>query len=96
VTTNAPGCSYVVRHGENGLLVPIKDSRALAEAIHSLLLDPVRRVKMGAAGRERVIREFSEDRIARQMLEVYSGLLNGKWQVDRDLADNDLEVVSST
>jgi len=96
VTTNAPGCSYVVRHGENGLLVPIKDSRALAEAIHSLLLDPVRRVKMGASGRERVIREFSEDRIARQMLEVYSGLLNGKWQVDRDLVDNDLEVVSST
>ncbi|MGC1485365.1 MAG: glycosyltransferase family 4 protein [Candidatus Acidiferrum sp.] len=77
VTTDAPGCSYVVQHGKNGLLVPIQDSRALVDAIHSLLLDRIRRLQMGMAGRERAVREFSEGKIARQTLEVYADLLNG-------------------
>lgn len=76
VTTDAPGCSSVVKHGENGLLVPIKNAAALADAIHDLLLDRDRRLRMGAAGRERAVREFSEEKIARHTLDVYAGLLS--------------------
>jgi glycosyltransferase involved in cell wall biosynthesis len=83
VTTNAPGCSYVVRHGENGLLVPIRDSNALADTIQRLLQDSTQRRQMGVAGRERVAAEFSVGRISRQTLGVYAELMNGKWRFDR-------------
>lgn len=59
VTTDAPGCSEVVEHGINGLLVPVRDSAALADAIGRLLQDDVGRRKMGAAGRRRAEAEFS-------------------------------------
>jgi glycosyltransferase involved in cell wall biosynthesis len=90
VTTDAPGCSYVVRHGENGLLIPIKDPRALVDAIQSLILDRVRRLQMGVAGRERTVKEFSEGMIARQTLDVYAELLNGKSRFNLDSAEGKL------
>lgn len=76
VTTEAPGCSLVVRHGENGFLVPVKDSEALSRAITDLLNNKGLRRKMGAAGRARALEEFSENRIAHQILDVYQALLN--------------------
>jgi len=85
VTTNAPGCSYVVRHGENGLLVPIRDAHALADAIQKLLQDSPQRQQMGVAGRKRVTTEFSVGRITRQTLCVYAELMNDKWRFDRNL-----------
>lgn len=76
VTTNAPGCSFVVREGENGFLVPVKNSRALAKAITTLLQSQDLRIKMGRAGRERALLEFSERRVARQILGIYRALLD--------------------
>ena len=40
VTTDAPGCREVVVDGENGYLIPIRDQRALQEAIEQLLEQP--------------------------------------------------------
>ena len=37
ITTDTPGCRETVIHKKNGLLVPIKDSNALAKAMISLL-----------------------------------------------------------
>jgi len=95
VTTDAPGCSYVVRHGENGLLVPIRDSHALADAIQKLLQDSARRQQMGVVGRKRVATEFSDGRITRQMLDVYAELLNGRWRFDRSSGEGRLEILTS-
>lgn len=76
VTTSTPGCSQAVRHGENGLLVPIKDSQALAAAIFGLLRDKKLRTQMGASGRARAVHEFSDKQIAHQTLSVYQELFN--------------------
>jgi len=51
VTTDAPGCRETVQNGINGLMVPVRDSGALAEAMHSLCGDPDRLARFGAAGR---------------------------------------------
>ena len=37
VTTDSPGCREVVRHGQNGLLVPVRDGEALIGAITQLI-----------------------------------------------------------
>jgi glycosyltransferase involved in cell wall biosynthesis len=79
VTTDVPGCREVVRHGENGLLVPPRDPAALAEAIGRLLGDPALRARMGARGREIAVQEFSEEQVVRETLALYRELGGAQW-----------------
>jgi glycosyltransferase involved in cell wall biosynthesis len=74
VTADSPGCREVVRHGENGVLVPPRASEPLAEALSQLLLDPARRREMGRRGRERAVAEFSVEHVVEATLEVYASL----------------------
>lgn len=71
VTYDVSGCREVVVHERNGLLVPLKDGRALAAAVEKLLHDPELRMRMGRFGREMVIAEFAEERIARETMRVW-------------------------
>ena len=75
VTTDTPGCREIVRDGENGLLVPPRDARALAGAIQRLIADPSLRKKMGERGREIVMREFSLDKVISETMGLYKELL---------------------
>ena len=75
VTTDAPGCREIVRHGENGLLVPVRDSRALAAALRLLIENAALRAGMGLKGREIVVEEFSVERVVNETLGVYRELL---------------------
>jgi glycosyltransferase involved in cell wall biosynthesis len=75
IATNTRGCTAIVRDGENGLLVPPKDPQALAQAISTLVSDPALRARMGARGREIVVKEFAADRISRITLDLYKELL---------------------
>ena len=75
IATDVPGCRTVVRHGGNGLLVPARDARALAEAALALADDPARRAAMGAEGRRRAETEFASDRIHAETLKVYERAL---------------------
>lgn len=75
VTTDVPGCREAVRHGDNGLLVPAKNSRALAQALDKLIQDSSMRERMGARGRERVEKEFSSDLVIRETLALYREML---------------------
>jgi glycosyltransferase involved in cell wall biosynthesis len=77
VTTDAPGCRDIVEQGINGYLVPVRDSAAVAEAIQRLLGDPDLRLRMGRAGRNRVQKIFSIDRVIAETLAVY-GALHGR------------------
>ena len=72
VATDVPGCREVVRHEWNGLLVPVRDSAALARAIDRLLRDAGERSRMGARGRERVEDAFSDRRVIGETLAVYA------------------------
>ena len=49
VASDIAGYRDVVRHGDDGLLVPAADPAALGEALHDLALDPARREAMAAA-----------------------------------------------
>lgn len=75
VATDVPGCREIVRHGDNGLLAPARDARALAAALRQLILDPSLRRRMGERGREIVVAEFSVERIAQETLALYLSLL---------------------
>lgn len=74
VTTDTPGCREIVRDGDNGFLVPIRDSVALAAALKKLIEDEALRNRMGERSRERAVAEFSEGRVIRETLTIYQEL----------------------
>lgn len=75
VTADTPGCRDAIEAGRTGLLVPPRDARALAQALGSLLADPVRCTRMGALGRERILAGFTEEQVVAQTLAVYRDLM---------------------
>jgi glycosyltransferase involved in cell wall biosynthesis len=54
--------------------VPVRDARALADAIAGLAEDAPSRQAMGAAGRALAEREFDVERVARIQVELYDEL----------------------
>jgi glycosyltransferase involved in cell wall biosynthesis len=75
VTTQVPGCQDIVQDGVNGLLVRPKEPIVLADAIEKLLKDCALRSQMGQNSRQVAVKEFSEEAVIRQTLELYSRLL---------------------
>lgn len=75
VTTDVPGCRQVVTNGIDGLTVPARDARALAEAIARLQDDPHLARRLGAAARVKVLAEFDERIVIERTRAVYGELL---------------------
>ncbi|MFE0135951.1 glycosyltransferase, partial [Streptomyces sp. NPDC059037] len=70
---------------ETGLLVPYGHDEEptafearLARALNDLIADPRTATRMGVAGRERAVREFGWDAVARRTAHVYEELLESK------------------
>jgi glycosyltransferase involved in cell wall biosynthesis len=76
IASNVPGCREVVIHEETGLLFPVDDAPALADAIARLAADPQLRARYAAAARKRVVEKFAADIIGRQTVELYRQLLS--------------------
>ncbi|MEE4545359.1 glycogen synthase [Streptomyces sp. V4-01] len=80
VASAVGGIPEVVQDGETGLLVPYEEDRpqefeaALAEAVDRLAGDPVTAAAMGEAGRDRAVREFGWDTVARRTVDLYAAL----------------------
>ena len=78
VTTDFPGCREVVEHGVNGLLVPPRDTVALARAVEKLLESLELRTRFADAGRRKAVSEFDEGRINARFMDLYNTLLEKK------------------
>ncbi len=68
VVTDVGGNPEIVDPGVTGLLTPRGDDAAMADALQTLLGDPVRRREMGARGRRRVLARFTQQQMHRQWL----------------------------
>ncbi|MEU9892291.1 glycogen synthase [Streptomyces phaeochromogenes] len=77
VASRVGGIPEVVADGETGLLVSVEDDfeAQLARALDSLLADPQAARRMGEAGRERAVREFGWDAVARRTVQLYEEIL---------------------
>lgn len=78
IVSDVPGCRYFVRDGEEGLIVPPDDAKALADALEQMVRKPALRVRMGLAARERVLAEFTEARVRDGLREGYRRLMGAK------------------
>ena len=78
VATDVGGVREAVRNGENGLLVPYRaDADVWAAAILSLIEDPAKRARMGAAGRRLAETEFAFDVLRRRIESAFAMLEAG-------------------
>jgi len=75
VTTRMPGCTDVIRDGQNGFLVPPRDARLLAERILDLLRDRVTAAAMGARAAQLVRKEFNLEITVARYAAVYEDLV---------------------
>lgn len=72
VISTKVGCiPEMVQDGVNGFLIEPGDVEKLAERIEILIRDRALRNRMGAAGRERFLREFTFDIFAQRMLRIF-------------------------
>jgi glycosyltransferase involved in cell wall biosynthesis len=77
IATRVGGNPEVVLPDETGMLVPANAPASLAAAIMLLGNDSVRRHRMGQAGRWRVDRHFSIERMVYQYHSAYRHLVGG-------------------
>jgi len=71
VAARAGGIPEIVEDEVNGLLVPVRDHHALADAIVRALKDPAMRQRMGDAGFARVNDRFTVERMVSETAGVY-------------------------
>jgi glycosyltransferase involved in cell wall biosynthesis len=81
IATDAPGCREIVIKDRTGLLVPIEDPTALAQAIKRLATSPQLRVRYGNAARQLVVDKLSARIIGNSIVKLYDQLV--LWPTDR-------------
>jgi glycosyltransferase involved in cell wall biosynthesis len=75
VSTDVAGNRELVRHGETGLLTPIKNPPRLAAAVSRLLGDREQAAKLGPAGRELVLKLCTDEKRAARVEALYRDLI---------------------
>jgi len=69
------GTTFINQHGTTGLVVPPRDSRALAEAINSLAYNNSLRCDLGEKARQRALGELTAEKMVERTYKVYNDLL---------------------
>ena len=75
ITSDFGPLAEVNLNGETGLVVPMHDPKALADAIRTLADAPKRCRDLGQAGRARAVEHFSRDAMIDKTLAIYESLV---------------------
>ena len=76
VTTNVSSMPEIVMDGETGLVVPVSDPVALADAVIRLLTNPELLIKCGERGRQRVLEMFTLSRKVDELESLFMGAIS--------------------
>jgi glycosyltransferase involved in cell wall biosynthesis len=89
IATNVGGNPELITDNENGLLVPPRDSAALAKAIIGLLSDPTRAMRLAETAQARFRTEFSLGRMVAEYTSVWESLLKRRGlELETQSSDN--------
>ncbi|MEO1528337.1 MAG: glycosyltransferase, partial [Planctomycetota bacterium] len=75
VATRVVGCVDAVVNGVTGSLVPVRDSKRLAETLEKYLNDPQLCERHGSAGRQRALSDFQPELVWNSLIGSYRDLL---------------------
>jgi glycosyltransferase involved in cell wall biosynthesis len=71
IATDVGANSQLLRHGQDGLVVPAGDTDAMVEAFGTMLANPMRAAAFGSSARRRAEAEFSRDAMRRRFENFY-------------------------
>ena len=77
VATRWRGIPSLVRDGETGYLVPIRDSSSVADMLQKLIQDPVLAKRLGERGREVYLQDFMVEKHLKSMQDMFLSVSNG-------------------
>jgi len=75
VATSVGGVPDLVRHGTDGIIHTVGDVGGMADSLELLLSDPALRQNMGKNARERMVNNFTVDKLVNRTLNQYAALL---------------------
>jgi glycosyltransferase involved in cell wall biosynthesis len=76
IVTDINGSNEIVKHGENGIIVPSKDIESLQKAMQQLMTDDSLRVKMKEVAREHIASRFDQKLVWDALYKEYRNTLN--------------------
>jgi glycosyltransferase involved in cell wall biosynthesis len=85
IASDVPGCREIVIHDQTGLLFPVDNALALADAMGKLAGDPSLRARYAMAARRLVIERFTAEIIGRQTVALYKRVINKTLDADHSL-----------
>lgn len=71
ITTDHPGCRDAILNNKSGILVPIKDVKALSESIKELICNPEKMKFMGLEARKFADENFDIKKVIKMHMKVY-------------------------
>lgn len=89
VGTNVGGIAEQIEHGSNGLLVEPDDVAGLAAALEQLIKDPKHRYELARMAWEKAKKEYSLNRVIKQLKLIYSDMDPGKSLPDKVIERKD-------
>ena len=75
IASDVPGCREIVIHEQTGLLFPVDDAPALADAMARLATDQELRARCAIAARKLVVEKFAAEIIGHQIVQLYRQLI---------------------
>lgn len=71
IVTDINGCNEIVEHGKNGLIIPVKDSVALSDAMSTLLADKLLYSTLKMNARQIIVERYNQTKLWNLLLEEY-------------------------
>lgn len=74
IVGNINGCNEIIEHNVNGLIIPVKDAKALENAMQFMIDHPEKRQAMITHSRSRIIERYKQEFVWNEILKLYQTL----------------------
>jgi lipopolysaccharide/colanic/teichoic acid biosynthesis glycosyltransferase len=75
IVSDINGCNEIIQDGQNGLIVPVKDSDQLYQAMSSLILNEKQRNRFAKEARDKIVRDYDQQFVWKELHSEYNELL---------------------
>lgn len=74
IVTDINGCNEIISDGENGIIIPPKDVKALLKAMKFMMENPKDRIKMSEGARQNIVDKYKQSLVWDELLKFYKSL----------------------
>lgn len=74
IVSDINGCNEIIEHNVNGLIIPVKNSNALEDALQFMIDNPEKRKAMKNHSRSRILERYKQEYVWNEILKLYQTL----------------------